>query len=168
MTFRKVFGLGVGRQGKREADVKSGSDLAWWYQWQKSETVRKEPARRQRWQVFWSSLSLKWQRKNQVDVFRRKANIVSKYRLESVPWPLEIHLKRNMLPFSFVYLLVKFHSLCSLGEEMKVRNETCSFTSNPAREQPSKCRCWRLLWRSRGWESAFQCRGPGFDPWLGN
>ena len=83
--------------------------------------------------------SLKWQRKNQVDVLRRKANIISKYRLELVPWPLEIHLKRDMLPFSFVYLPVKFHSLCSLGGEMKVRNETCSFTSNPAREQPSKC-----------------------------
>ena len=134
----------------------------------RNQTVRKEPSRRQRWRVFWASLSLIRQRTIQVDVFRRKVNIISKYRLSLVPRPLEIHLRRDMLPFSFVYLPVKFHSLCSFGGEMKVKNETCSFTSNPARQQPSKCRGWGLCWWSRGWESAFQCRGPGFYPWLGN
>ena len=141
----------------------------------RNQTVRKEPSRRQRWRVFWASLSLIRQRKIQVDVFRRKANIISKYRLSLVPRPLEIHLRRDMLPFSFVYLPVKFHSLCSFGGEMKVKNETCSFTSNPAREQPSKCRGWGLCWWSRGLRICLPAQGtrvwslagelPPYIPW---
>lgn len=41
-------------------------------------------------------------RKIQVDVFRREVKMISKYRLELVPWPMEIHLRRGMLPFSLV------------------------------------------------------------------